>query len=584
MKPRIEVISQDSQNVGEKKRKPRKFNIYRLMVVTIITAFLASVTYVVATAFMRSNPTFNPRKHLIEFHQTIKNPGQLAFGQQDRILILCLGLDENRDEKGIAHTKGSRTDTIFILNLDRRGEKLGILSIPRDTYIYRGEWLGYGKVNAAFTEAFWEEYEQSGYDYEKAVMAGVITARKVISDFLEVDIDYYVLIKIQAGEEVMDAVGGVTVDVEKDMSYDDYWGNLHIHLKEGRQRLSGYDAMGYARFRYDEEGDWGRIRRQQQVIQALTRELKKPANIMRINQLAKVVKNNLNTNLDTGQLVDIANVYRHFDPGNTVTGVLSGYDDWAEESMVVVPHQIETERLVRRVLRSPDEVIPEDIRVRIWNRDAQWDQVYDVADRLRDEGYTVMEVSQVPRPVDDPWDAPPDEDREGRDASDDEDEEDFLDTLPESDGDLTDPSPHNDRNGTDDENDQDPRDRARRRSSVAPVPVPTEPPYPGTEIVDHFGNRKGRRMLENSIRFYSARVTRKPCDNREAPSDFTLILAEDYHQMHEDPSYSPPPPPRIDLDSPGTFQVHESPIVRDDYSDHPDHPDETGRPTVSPSD
>ena len=176
MKPEIEGKPENYVKARQERRPRRRgqFNVYRALIVTIVTiCFLAAVTYVVSTAFMRSNPTFNPRKHLIEFHQTMKNPGQLAFGQQDQILILCLGLDENRDFKGIGHTKGSRTDTIFILNLDKKAKRLGILSIPRDTYIYRGEKWGYGKVNAAYAEAFWEEYDKSGNDYEKAKMAGV---------------------------------------------------------------------------------------------------------------------------------------------------------------------------------------------------------------------------------------------------------------------------------------------------------------------------------------------------------------------------------------------------------------------------
>ena len=80
-------------------------------------------------------------------------------------------------------------------------------------------------------------------------------------------------------------------------------------------------------------------------------------------------------------------------------------------------------------------------------------------------------------------------------------------------------------------------------------------PTPGTEIIDHYGNEKGRQMLEYSVKFYKARVSKKPCDNREAPSDFTIILAKDYYQMPDDPSYTPPPPPRIEGDSPGTFKV-----------------------------
>ena len=212
--------------------------------------------------------------------------------------------------------------------------------------------------------------------------------------------DYYVLIKIKASREVVDAIGGITVDVEKDMDYDDSWGKLHIHLKRGRQKLNGAQAVGYARYRHDEEGDWGRIRRQQQVIQALARELKKPVHIMHISKLAKIIKNNMDTNLELGQIIDIAHVYKNFNPKNVVKGVISGYDDWAGGGMVIVPHELETKRLVRRILKSSLQVVPEEIRVRVWNKDASREQLNWVADKLRSDGYKVMEVSYITWPPD----------------------------------------------------------------------------------------------------------------------------------------------------------------------------------------
>jgi LCP family protein required for cell wall assembly len=512
---------------GEKPQlpvKPKKINIYRLIVITMITSFLAAVTYVVATAFMRSNPTFNPQRQLIEIHQTMTNPGQLAFGDRERILILCLGLDENRDEKGIGYTKGSRTDTIFILNLDKKGERMGILSIPRDTWIDLGEKYGNGKINSAYSEAFWEEYEKSGHDYEKAKMAGIMQARKVIQDFLGIDIDYYAMIKIKAAREIVDTVGGLTVDVEKDMDYDDNWGNLHVHLRKGRQRLDGASAVGYARFRHDEESDWGRIRRQQQVIQALVSELKKPIHIMHINGLARIVKTNLDTDLDLSQIIDIAQVYRKFSQKNIIKGVVSGGDDWAGGAMIIVPNEEETRRLVGRVLRSPSEILPEELRVRVFSRNAPPGTLQAVIDSLKADGYNVEAAGEFAEPEIEPAPSPTPDETES-------------------------PAPE----GTPSESPS---------PSVTPMEIPREPPYYGTEIIDHFGNPGVMFKLCRAMKFYKGRVTRKQDDNRDAPADFTLIVGSDYYVMPDDPRQpedsSPPPIPTDD--GPGTFKATTAPI------------------------
>lgn len=361
--------------------------------VFLLTSFLAAATYVVATAFLRDNQkltTIQVKKQIVQIKNSISNPGELVFKDKERILILCLGLDENRDLKGIGYTKGSRTDTIFILALDRKARRLGILSIPRDTWVYISDYYGYGKINSVYAEAFWSAYQESNHDYEQAELAGIIQARKTIEEFLDVEIDYYVLLKIRASIELIDALGGINVNVEKDMDYDDNWGNLHIHLKKGRHRLTGEEAIGYARFRHDEEGDWGRIRRQQQVIQALMRELKKPVHIMHVREIARVAKRNLDTDLTVPELIDLANVYKNFNQSRISKGVITGYDDWAGGMMILVPHEEETKRLVRRVLRNPSDILPEEIRIRVINGSSIPGLAEEVVEDLQRENFVVI--------------------------------------------------------------------------------------------------------------------------------------------------------------------------------------------------
>ncbi|MFP4496885.1 MAG: LCP family protein [Vulcanimicrobiota bacterium] len=321
--------------------------------------------------------------------------GEVAFKNKDNLVILVLGLDESRDEKGILHHKGSRTDTIFLLNVNKKADRLGILSIPRDTWVFLDDKYGNGRINSVYVNAFWDTYADSDYDYELAKEKGIEAARQVVSDFLGIEVDYFVLLKIKAAQEFVDAIGGVPVNVEKDMDYDDNWGNLHIHLKKGPQRLNGEQAVGYARFRHDEEGDWGRIRRQQQFVKALVNELKKPNHIMHIDKIAKVIKENIETDLNINQLVDLARAYKDFNKNKIVKGIIRGEDEVISGSMVIIPNQTIKDRLVARILKDPAAIPPQETWVRVLNGCDVNGLGGLVSDKLKEQGYNVVEVTNA---------------------------------------------------------------------------------------------------------------------------------------------------------------------------------------------
>lgn len=374
-----------------KKKKSKLFWV--LLILLIIVASGAGAYYFLELGVRTTGIKLGPL--------VTTTPGEIVFrdpqtGQlKDNLTILVLGLDESRDERGILHHKGSRTDTIFLLELDRQAQRLGVLSIPRDTWVFISEKYGNNRVNTAYPDAFWDVYLNSGHDYEKAKAAGIAQARETIQNLIGVEIDHYVLLKIKGAEELVDALGGLIIDVEKDMDYDDNWGNLHIHLKKGRRRLNGAQVVGYARFRHDEEGDWGRIRRQQQVIQALVNELKKPTHIMNIKKIAKVVKDNVETDMDTNDLIDLARVYKDFDRDNLIRGVIRGEDDVINGNMVVVPNQTVKERMVKRILLDPKDIPNDQLWLRVLNGCGVDGLGAETAKVLRDEDYVVVEVANA---------------------------------------------------------------------------------------------------------------------------------------------------------------------------------------------
>lgn len=303
----------------------------------------------------------------------ITQPGKTVFTDKDKVNVLCLGLDYNYTPQGILFTKYSRMDTIFVVNLDSKGKSINVLSIPRDTRVLMAD-DGYDKINAAY--AFGE----------------VKLAKQTVEEFLRVSIDYYIILKIYGVEKLVDALGGVPVDVEKDMNYDDKWGHFNVHLKKGYQILNGKQAVGYCRFRYDEEGDRGRIRRQHQFLEALIVELKNPRHLTQLDNIAKVSKECLDTNFSVLQIIDLARLYRNFDKRNLFQATLEGKDEDMGGLSYIITDEDLKERLVGRMFLGTYSYLPEEIKIEVLNGTDEAGLGSVLADKLKTEGFKIIKV------------------------------------------------------------------------------------------------------------------------------------------------------------------------------------------------
>jgi LCP family protein required for cell wall assembly len=176
-------------------------------------------------------------------------------------------------------------DVMLLIKFDPAQKRVAMLSIPRDT---RTEVIGYGvkKINAANIDG------------------GPALTAKTVSNLLGgVGIDRYIRINVLGVGKLIDALGGVTVYVPKDMKYQDDSQRLYINLKAGKQHLNGDQALQLLRFRHDELGDIGRIQRQQMVIRALMDQALNPVTVAQLPKILNVVKENIDTNLTVEELV-----------------------------------------------------------------------------------------------------------------------------------------------------------------------------------------------------------------------------------------------------------------------------------------
>ncbi|MBH8563231.1 LCP family protein [Nostoc sp. CENA67] len=177
------------------------------------------------------------------------------------------------------------SDVMLLMKFDPESKKITMLSVPRDT---RTEIEGHGirKINAANVEG-----------------GPALTAKTVSNVLGGVGIDRYIRINVLGVGKLIDALGGVTVYVPKDMKYQDDSQHLYINLKAGKQHLNGDQALQLLRYRHDELGDIGRIQRQQMVIRALIDQALNPVTVAQLPKILNVVKENIDTNLTVEELV-----------------------------------------------------------------------------------------------------------------------------------------------------------------------------------------------------------------------------------------------------------------------------------------
>ena len=237
----------------------------------------------------------NDTKHKADF--------SFPFGTKRRNILL-LGVDSNGE--GTDPFEGTRTDTIILMNIDPRSKSLNAISIPRDSKVYLPGDHGIQKINAAHA------------------IGGIGMTIKTIEDTLGVKIDRYIMVHDQAVKEIVDALGGVDIYVEKNMHYNDYSGKLFINLKKGENHLDGKEVIGYLRFRHDAMGDIGRTQRQQWFLRGLMEELKKPETITKLPEIINVANKYIKTNMSFYELSQYASLAKHIDMDKIEIAMLPG--------------------------------------------------------------------------------------------------------------------------------------------------------------------------------------------------------------------------------------------------------------------
>lgn len=203
---------------------------------------------------------------------------------KERVNILLLG----GDVRGVEEGTKPRSDSMLVASFDPVTKKAHLFSILRDTYV-KIEGYGRGRINTAITLG----------DYPLAM--------KTAGDLLGLDIQYYAYTDFEGFKSLIDTMGGIYFDVEKDMHYtDNADGNRYdIDLKKGYQLLDGDKALQYVRFRHDAMSDFTRTERQRNLLKAVAKELQSTWNIVRMAKILESVEPYVKMNISVPDMLKL---------------------------------------------------------------------------------------------------------------------------------------------------------------------------------------------------------------------------------------------------------------------------------------
>jgi polyisoprenyl-teichoic acid--peptidoglycan teichoic acid transferase len=306
----------------------------------------------------------------------------LQYGMARPVNILMMGIDRVPEATpGSAEAFKGRSDTMLLVRLNPEDGAVSILSIPRDTRV-NIPTIGMDKINAA------------------NAIGGPDLAATVVSRTLNnVSVDRYARIDTGAFRELVELVGGVEINVPKRMYYIDQTQKLKIDLQPGLQTLTGEQAEGFARFRYDELGDIGRAQRQQILLKALQKQLTNPMMLTRLPQLFGVMQKHIDSDLTLGEMLALVQFGMQLKPPQLRMVLLPGRFSGSEyEASYWIMDTAGMERVINNYFQSGGAIPtnsltnPQDLRISVQNAARDPKAAQRMVDLLARHGYRNVEI------------------------------------------------------------------------------------------------------------------------------------------------------------------------------------------------
>jgi LCP family protein required for cell wall assembly len=295
-----------------------------ILALTIVGFFLFQIISLPAKISLTGNPS--PMESARDIAQSFlqSETTELRGAKDGRINILLLG------RAGETYSGKNLTDTIALLSIDTVHFRAGILSIPRDLYAPIPDTNLFTKINSIYQYGLREQGNSKAIEETVSFITGQ-------------PIHYTVIVDFDGFEKIIDALGGVTIQNARDIHDARYPGKNYSYetfdLSKGWHTLDGKTALKYVRERHDDpEGDFGRAKRQQEVLQAIRNKALDPmllGNIFTIKRLLATLGESVRTDITTKEIESFLSLGKKIDSQNISASVI---DAWKKESVLRVDH------------------------------------------------------------------------------------------------------------------------------------------------------------------------------------------------------------------------------------------------------
>jgi LCP family protein required for cell wall assembly len=327
-KPEFRISSQKNSSLW------KKIALWFLLIIMLLGIsygiFITSKVYVVSkkiglsdknTSFLGTIKSFTSPTSISNF----------KGAETGRINILLLGI------AGKGKPGQNLTDTIIILSINTKTNQVALLSIPRDLYVEVPEGHFWTKINSV--------YQYGINSSPKDETAQIDPLMEVVKDLTSLDINYYAVLNFDGFKKMIDSIGGINVVNEKDLYDSQYPGPNYSYetfeLEKGLHQMDGETALKYARVRHgDPEGDFGRAKRQQQVMQSFKNKFFSVGtflNVFALNNFLNALGDNLKTNISTDEIGSFLELSKKLDTQNVNNMVL---DAWNKDSLLKISRSI----------------------------------------------------------------------------------------------------------------------------------------------------------------------------------------------------------------------------------------------------
>ncbi|MED3803005.1 LCP family protein [Lysinibacillus xylanilyticus] len=299
------------KNTKRSKEKKSKKKIWLWIIGSLLTIFLIFI----GTAYYTIQKTMNKINTPLVEATGDENEVQKIVTKKDPFSVLMLGVDERKNDSG-------RSDTMIVITVNPEKHTMKMLSIPRDT---RTEIIGHNsvdKINHAYA------------------FGGVPMAVNTVERFLDIPIDYYVFVNMEGFLQIIDTIGGVTIDNDMDLTYNTY------HYPKGEITLDGDNALIFSRIRYeDPRGDFGRQIRQRQIIEAVLKKASTPSILLKATDMLDVVGENVRMNFTMKDLIQLQSIYKQMDGNIEQLSFKEGDGKRIDNIWYFIPKETELEKI-----------------------------------------------------------------------------------------------------------------------------------------------------------------------------------------------------------------------------------------------